>query len=78
MIPQVRVNFLLTNMLRTVEYLPFQIYSPTVRLGVCSQIPRGMKNILATTWSNPSDTKAKIGNHMPIIFEWKSFACIAR
>jgi hypothetical protein len=48
-----------------VGMIPFQIYSPTVISAAPSQIPIGIKVILATTWSKPSEAKLKIGNQMP-------------
>jgi hypothetical protein len=62
----------------SVGMIPFQMYSPTVILGAPSQIAIGMKVILATTWSKPSDTKAKVGNQIPTTLEARSRPCTPR
>jgi hypothetical protein len=55
-----------------VGMIPFQMYIPTVMCGAPTQIPNGMNVILATTWSKPSDTNAKVGHQIPITFEARS------
>lgn len=52
--------------------MPFQMYKPIVICGAPSQIPNGMNVIFATTWSKPRETKANVGNQIPITLEAKS------
>jgi len=55
-----------------VGIMPFQMYRLTVICGAPTQMPNGMNVMFATTWSKPSETKAKIGHHIPMIFEARS------
>lgn len=58
-----------------VGIMPFQIYKPALIPGASSQIPRGTNVMLATTWSNPRETKAKMGHQIPIILDARSRPC---
>lgn len=52
--------------------MPFHMYKPIVIFGAPSQIPNGMNVMFATTWSKPRETKAKVGNQIPITLEARS------
>lgn len=56
-----------------VGIIPFQMYNSTVICGAPSQIANGMNVILATTWSNPSETNANVGPHIPTTLDAKSW-----
>lgn len=55
-----------------VGMIPFQMYNGIVMCGAPSQMPNGMNVMFATTWSKPKETKAKVGNQIPIILEARS------
>lgn len=55
-----------------VGMIPFHMYKPIVICGAPSQIPNGMNVMFATTWSKPRETKANVGNQIPITLEARS------
>lgn len=56
-----------------VGMIPFHMYSPTVIWGALSQIASGMNVMLATAWSNPSETNANVGPHIPTTLDARSW-----
>lgn len=55
--------------------IPFQMYSPMEISGVPTQMAMGINVILATTWSNPKETKPKSGHQIPVSFDATSQPC---
>lgn len=61
-----------------VGMIPFQMYNPTLISGAPTNMAIGIRVMLATTWSKPSETKPKIGHQIPISFEARSRPCRAK